>query len=106
MDARWTNYGQYLQTLISAVQLRWDEMVARSGFYPTRGSRVFVTFVLNKAGEVASIKGVEGTAGDVATNWCVIAVSPFAGFSYGPWTSDMVALLGEEQELTFVFLYR
>jgi hypothetical protein len=105
-DAKWNNYGQYLQRLIDAVQLRWDGIVSRSGFYPSRGSRVAVTFVLNRAGEIASIRSVEGTAGDVATNWCVAAISPFEGFTYGEWTDDMIALLGAEQEMTFMFLYR
>jgi hypothetical protein len=47
---------------------------------------------------------VEGTAGNQAEKACAAAITARA--PYGPWTDDMIAVLGEEQELTFVFYYQ
>jgi hypothetical protein len=105
-DARWSNYGQYLQKLIEAVQLRWDDLISSSKHYPQQGSTVMVTFQLVSTGKVEAIVKVDGTADKLATSWCVSAISPNEGFTYGPWTDDMVAVLGTSQELTFNFLYR
>jgi hypothetical protein len=105
-NAKWSEYGAYLQKLVDAVDARWQDQIRNSKHYPTPGSEAIVTFVLNAAGEVTQIKKTEGTAGEQATNWSVSAISPGAGFSYGEWTPQMVAVLGDQQELTFYFLYR
>jgi hypothetical protein len=105
-NAKWSEYGQYLQKLIDAVDARWHEQIVASKHYPAPGSEVIVTFVLNSAGEVTAIKKFEGSAGEQATNWSVTAISPGPGFSYGEWTPQMIAVLGETQELTFYFLFR
>jgi hypothetical protein len=106
VNAKWSEYGAYLQKLIDAVDARWQDQIRASKHYPAPGSEVIVTFVLNAAGEVTQIKKTEGTAGEQATNWSVSAISPGAGFSYGEWTPQMIAVLGDKQELTFYFLYR
>ena len=105
-NAKWSSYGAYLQKLIDAIDARWQDLVSASKHYPQPGSRVTVTFVLNSQGRIASIRTVDGDAGELATNWCVTAISPSAEFSYGEWTSDMLAVFGDKQELTFTFLYR
>jgi hypothetical protein len=105
-NAKWSEYGAYLQKLIDAVDGRWHQQIVASKHYPSPGSEVIVTFVLNSAGEVTQIKKTEGTAGEQATNWSVSAISPEAGFSYGEWTPQMIAVLGNTQELTFYFLFR
>lgn len=106
IDAKWSNYGQYLQKMIEAIQARWDNLIAASRHYPQPGSRVTVTFVMNSEGRITSFGATDGDAGELATNWCVTAISPSEEFTYGPWTDDMIAVLGEKQELTFTFLYR
>jgi len=106
VDAKWSSYGQYLRKMIEAIQARWDDLIAASKHYPTQGSRVSVSFVMDSEGKIASIRTVDGDAGELATNWCVTAISPSQDFSYGIWTDDMKAVLGEKQELTFTFLYR
>lgn len=105
-NAKWSEYGAYLQKLIDAVDARWHEQIVASKHYPAPGSEVIVTFVLNSAGEITQIKKTEGSAGEQATNWSVSAISPGAGFSYGEWTPQMIAVLGDSQELTFYFLFR
>ncbi|MGC4071670.1 MAG: hypothetical protein QM760_04005 [Nibricoccus sp.] len=36
-DARWSNYGQYLQQLIETVQIQWERVLRESGAYPPIG---------------------------------------------------------------------
>jgi hypothetical protein len=103
-DAKWSNYGQYLQKLIDTVQIQWERVLTESRIYPTSGTNVKVVFNLNSKGEVSRIVSVEGTAGNQAEKACASAITARA--PYGPWTDDMVAVLGEEQELTFVFYYQ
>jgi len=105
VDARWSNYGQYLQRLFEIVQIQWEKNIDQGGVFPTRGSRVDVKFILNSKGEIAKVVSVEsGLAGRQAEAYCVSGITIPA--PYGKWTDDMVALLGEEQEMTFAFFYQ
>lgn len=105
-DAKWSNYGQYLQKMIEAIQIRWEDFIRVSRHYPQSGTSVTVTFVMNSEGKIVRLRTVDGNAGDLASNWCVTAINPNEGFSYGVWTDDMIAVLGPNQELTFTFFYR
>lgn len=104
VDARWSNYAQYLQQLIETVQIQWERILTQSQVYPASGSTVTVTFILNKAGEISRIVHVDGTAGDQGRRACVSAITMRA--PYGDWTDDMVAVLGDQQEMTFRFYYQ
>ena len=105
-NAKWSAYGEYLQKMIEVIQVRWENAIQASQTYPNRGTMVTISFILNSLGEVTEISSVDGSANDQATNWCVAAISPDSEFSFGEWTDDMIAILGDEQELTFRFLYR
>lgn len=104
VDARWSNYGQYLQQLIETVQIQWDRILIQSRVYPGSGTKVVVKFVLNDRGEVARIVGVDGTAGELGKQSCVSAITTRS--PYGEWTDDMKRVLGESQEMTFTFYYQ
>lgn len=103
-DARWSNYGQYLQQLIESVQIQWERILTQSRVYPGSGTKVVVKFVLNQKGEVSRILGVTGTTGDLGQQSCVSAITMRS--PYGEWTDDMKSVLGESQELTFTFYYQ
>jgi hypothetical protein len=103
-DARWSNYGEYLQRLIDDVQAEWDNLLNNSGALPPSGTSVAVTFILKSDGTVSRIVKVEGNAGDLGQKYCVSAITDRG--SYGKWTDDMVAMMGTEQELTFSFYYQ
>src|SRR5579884_2406402 len=98
-DARWSNYGQYLQQLINTVQAEWDHILSNSGIYPVSGTHVVVTFRLNSKGNITEIVKVDGNAGDLGQRYCVSAITDRA--PYGAWTDDMIAMLGNDQQLTF-----
>ncbi len=106
-DARWSNYGQYLDQLIDTVQIQWDQLLHDSGGYPPSGTKVKITFRLKSDGTVSQIISMDGDAGKLGETYCASAItipgSPPTGF--GKWTDDMVALMGDYQDLTFTFYY-
>ncbi len=104
IDAKWSNYGAYLQRMIETVQLEWDHILEESKVYPTPGSTVEVKFVMNSDGGITRIVNVESTATDFGSRACMSAITERA--PYGKWTDDMIAILGTEQEMTFKFLYQ
>lgn len=103
VSAQFSKYGLYLQKLIDTVQIEWEAIVTESRIYPPAGSMVTVKFVLNDEGKVSRIVEVESKATDQAARTCQSAITNRS--PYGPWTDDMKAMLGAEQELTFVFYY-
>lgn len=104
IDARWSNYGAYMQRLIDTVQIQWERIIIESKIM-TRGASVSVKFVLSADGTIARIVKVDSHAPDEAYSLaCVSAITDRA--PYGPWTADMKAVLGEEQEMTFTFYYQ
>lgn len=103
-DAKWSNYGQYLQQLIETVQVQWDRILIQSRNYPPRGTTVAVKFRLNHLGEVTEIIDVRSESGnEQAKRNCISAITDRS--PYGEWTDDMKTVLGETQELTFTFYY-
>jgi hypothetical protein len=103
-DAKWSNYGAYLQRLIETVQVQWERILNESRTSPPAGSYVIVTFELDSAGRIAQILEVESHSTEQAARACVSGITDRA--PYGPWTEDMKAVLGEKQKMTFSFYYR
>lgn len=103
-DAKWSNYGAYLQAMIEIVQIQWERLLLDGKIYPPSGTTVTVKFVLNSAGNIARIVQVDNRSTDRAERVCISAITDRA--PYGPWTDDMIAVLGKEQELTFSFHYQ
>jgi hypothetical protein len=105
VDARWSNYGVYLQRMIETVQIQWDTLVSEGKNYPSRGSTVTVKFKINSDGAISRVTNVDGgMSGPQAEGYCVSAITKPSPF--GKWTDNMVAMLGTEQEMTFVFYYQ
>jgi hypothetical protein len=103
-DAKWSNYGAYLQRVIETVQLQWERIIIEQKANPVVGSLVAVKFVMNDEGRIVDIGVVESSANDTATRACVSAITD--RMPYGPWTDDMKAVLGSKQEMTFTFYYQ
>lgn len=103
-DARWSNYGAYLERLEEAVQAEWDNIMEHAP-YPPPGSTVTITFILNSSGEISKIIHVESSASctEIGTKACNSALTDPQ--PYGKWTDDMISVFGTEQELTFSFYY-
>jgi hypothetical protein len=104
VDARWSNYGAYLQRMIDTVQIQWERLILQQSANPAVGSTVTVKFIMNDEGKIAQIVNVDSTANETASRACVSAITDRA--PYGPWTDDMKAMLGPQQEMTFTFYYQ
>ena len=66
IDARWSNYGAYLQRLIDSVQTQWERLLIESRISPPSGTTVEVKFVLNSEGKIARIVNVENQSTEQA----------------------------------------
>ena len=104
VDAKWSNYGAYLQRMIEAVQSEWDKILIESKNYPGSGTFVAVKFILDSRGDIARIVEVDNKSTEQGSRSCVSAITNRA--RYGDWTDDMKAVLGEQQEMTFTFYYQ
>jgi len=103
-DAKWSSYGQYLQKMIEAVQIQFDRVNIESRIAQISGTHVKVVFRMNQEGAISQIVSVDGNGGTQAQNMAITSITRRA--PYGPWTEDMIAVLGESQQLTFTFYYQ
>lgn len=104
VDARWRNYGAYLQRMIDNVQIQWERTLLKQKEKPVVGSSVSVKFVMNDEGRIVEIGVADSSADDTSTRACVNAITE--RMPYGPWTGDMKSDLGEKQEMKFTFYYQ
>lgn len=104
MDARWSEYGEYLNELIEIVQMSWYNILRESRVSPPRGSHVVVTFKINPKGETEVVKVEDFGSGKQAVFSCQNAIT--YPQPYRKWTDQMVAVLGDTQELTFSFYHQ
>lgn len=104
IDAKWSEYGEYLKKMIDAVQFQWERLILNLSAMPAGGTNVAVKFILNSEGNISAVISVNGTANETGTRACVSAITERA--PYGAWTDDMKAVLGEKQEMTFTFYYQ
>ncbi len=102
-DAKWSNYGAYLHKMIEAIQIQWERILQESATAPPPGSTVTVSFILDSKGKISSITDIQTTSSEQGKRSSVSAITDTA--PYGDWTDDMIAILGNEQSLTFVFYY-
>jgi len=104
MDARWSEYGEYLQELVEIVQTQWYQILQESRVSPPHGSHVIITFKINSKGETDIVKVEDTDAGKQGVFSCQNAIQ--ARQPYRKWTEQMITMLGEEQTLTFAFYYQ
>ena len=104
MDARWSEYGEYLNELIEIVQAKWYSILRESRVSPPRGSHVIVTFRINAKGETEITKVEDADAGKQGVFSCQNAIT--YPQPYRKWSDAMIAVLGDSQELTFSFYYQ
>lgn len=105
IDARWSKYGEYIQKFIETVQIEWERIIDATHTYPPPGTTVSVKFRMDgKEGAIAEIISSDSSGGIQAERTCISAITSRA--PYGKWTEDMIAVLGESQEMTFTFYYQ
>ncbi len=104
MDARWSEYGEYLNELIEIVQMSWYNILRESRVSSPRGSHVIVTFKINPKGETEIVKVEDFGSGKQGVFSCQNAIT--YPQPYRKWTDQMIAVLGDSQELTFSFYHQ
>ena len=67
-------------------------------------SHVVITFKINSKGETDIVKIEDADAGKQGVFSCQSAIQ--ARQPYRKWSEQMIAVLGDEQELTFSFYYQ
>ena len=103
-DARWSEYGAYLAELEEIVVTQWYRILEESHVSPPRGSHVTITFKINSQGETEIIKVEDADSGKQGVWSCQNAIQ--ARQPYRKWTDQMIAVLGDEQQLVFGFYYQ
>ena len=103
VDAHFSQFGDYLQELIDIVQIQWERILTSATISPKSSSHVTISFRINSKGQIAEILKVDGDAGEYGTNAALSAIREPA--PYRAWTKEMVAVLGDDQVITFSFYY-
>jgi outer membrane biosynthesis protein TonB len=104
VDARFSNYGDYTQRMMEAIQSSWWSIIERSRFEGVTRGRVTVSFRLHRDGTVTDAKVLGTEVTRVMTLACKDAV--MAPAPYDIWRADMVAMYGESDTVTINFIYR
>lgn len=103
IDAKWSEFGDYLNELIDIVDSQWRRLLNEQSVRPPAGTHAIITFKLSARGEI-EIVSVEETCGRHGTYVSLSAIRDRQ--PYRKWTAPMVAVLGESQTLTFAFYFR
>lgn len=104
IDARFSQYGDYTQRMLEAIQSSWWSIIERSQFESIQRGRVTVRFRLHRDGTVTDAVILSHEVTRVMSLACKDAV--MAPAPYDIWRADMVALYGESDMVTINFYYR
>ncbi len=102
-DAKFNEFGDYMERMIEVVTQRWHAMAA-SRSYRENTSLVRLEFRLHQDGTVDELYTIDTTAKALGILLCRSAIEQ--GAPYGTWPQDMREVLGEAQTITFTFYYR
>ena len=104
VDARFSQYGDYVQRMMEAIQSSWWDIIERSRFETVATGSCVVRFVLRRDGTVRDAQILRTDVPRMMALACKDAV--MAPAPYDAWRADMVALYGEEDVVTISFHYR
>lgn len=103
VDAKFSQFGDYVERLIEVVSIRWNTLADDSAVRESN-SMVRLRFKLNSNGDVENIDLLDSTAKFIGISLCRTAIQ--SGSPYGEWTDEMIEVLGYDEEITFSFHYR
>ncbi|MGH8017319.1 MAG: hypothetical protein ACREIA_03375 [Opitutaceae bacterium] len=102
VDAKFSEYGQYLERMIEAVSQRWTALCS-SRAYRESSTHVVIEFKVTREGLIKDIATIENTSEALGVLLAQSAIEQ--GQPYGPWPQEMIDVLGENQTVTFSFHY-
>jgi hypothetical protein len=103
IDAHWDPYAEYLQRMVETIQIEWYRILDTSQIQPPVGSTVSIRFRMNSRGQITEILNVNNTSNEQGKDACLSAITNRS--PYGEWTAQMIATLGNQQDMTFTFYY-
>ena len=103
VDAKFSNYGDYSQRMMEAIQSSWWALIDRARFESVSRGSVVIRFILCRDGSVVNAEILRTDVPQVMALACKDAVMAPAPFDH--WREDMVALFGNEQTVTITFHY-
>ena len=104
VDAKFSEYGDYIARMLDVIVRQWHLLAWETLGSAESGTLVAVSFRIDSSGAVDSVEVLRSTASLTATLICQDAIA--SRQPYGPWTRDMVEVLGEEQTINIRFSYR
>jgi hypothetical protein len=105
VDAKFSQFGAYLEMMYEAISSQWDDECENYSFdLHDAGTEVETDFVINSKGEITELQVANSTAARGPTLMCVNAIKLPA--PYGAWSKEMIALLGQEQTVRITFYYQ
>jgi len=102
VDAKFSEFGEYMERLIETVSVRWNAL-AQDGGKMEGNSKVTISFFLENSGVVTDIELVETTAKAIGIYMCRSAIAD--GSPYAPWSEEMIEAFGNNEKVTFTFYY-
>jgi len=103
VSARFSNYGDYSQRMMEAIQSSWWAIIDRTRFETVASGQVVVRFKLHRDGSVTDAVIESFDVPRLMALACKDAVQSPAPFD--AWRADMVALFGDEDEVVIRFIY-
>lgn len=106
VNARFSEFGDYLQQLYDAIGITWINLARRvEAVHGETSTKVLISFVINPEGKLVALRIEDDTtASNLATTICQDAVQSV--FPFHPWTEEMVRTLDDTEELRVGFIYR
>ncbi|MCD8204236.1 MAG: energy transducer TonB [Coprobacillus sp.] len=102
LDAQYSEFGEYTQRMLEAIQAAWYVTCQRSEVH-ARGV-VGVRFSLGSDGTIRSVEILQASAPEIAVYACQDAIESRA--PYEEWGPEMIERFGDEQSTTIWFHYR
>jgi len=78
-------------------------IIEESATEPPSGTYVTVKFTIDSKGRITEIIDVATSSSEQGKESCISAITLTA--PYGDWTDDMIAILGNSQEMAIKFYY-
>ena len=103
IDCRFSNYGDYTQRMMEAIQTAWWSTIQRSRFEYVEGGSALVSFKLHRDGTVTDATIHQSNVPRLMALACKDAVMAPAPFDI--WRADMVAEFGESDTVRIHFYY-
>jgi outer membrane biosynthesis protein TonB len=104
VDARFSNYGDYAQRMMEAIQSSWWDIIDRMRLESAVRGTVVVRFKLHRDGSITDATILFENVPRLMALACKDAVQSPAPFD--AWRADMVALFGTSDDVTITFHYR